>query len=120
MLLKNLTLLINNKQSGLAVKVSHDYDIRKKNSTKHYDVQGNVTLENCTMRGACLVDGTKNGEKDVGSWKGFYIAPKGKLYLKGCNVINFDVGLRVRAGGQVVLSHSEISSCNIGILVISL
>lgn len=81
------------------------------------DLQGNVTLENCTLRGACLADNTKNGEKDVGSWKGFYVAPQGKLFLKQCNVINFDVGLRVRAAGQVVLSTSEVSSCNIGILV---
>ncbi|EFX85735.1 hypothetical protein DAPPUDRAFT_313486 [Daphnia pulex] len=96
-LLKNCTLLINNKQSGIAVK-------------------GSVTLENCTMRGACLADGTKNGDKDVGSWKGFYVAPQGKLVLKECNVINFDVGLRVRAAGQAILSGSEVSSCNIGIL----
>lgn len=82
-----------------------------------FELQGSVTLENCTMRGACLADGTKNGDKDVGSWKGFYVAPQGKLVLKECNVINFDVGLRVRAAGQAILSGSEVSSCNIGILV---
>ncbi|XP_057378525.1 protein nessun dorma-like [Daphnia carinata] len=95
--LKNFTLLVNNKQSGIAVK-------------------GNVSMENCTLRGSSLFDETKNGENDVGSWKGFYVAPQGRLVLKQTRIVSFDVGLRVRATGQVFLSSSEVESCNIGIL----
>lgn len=75
-----------------------------------------MSLENCTLRGSSLFDETKNGENDVGSWKGFYVAPQGKLVLKQSRIVNFDVGLRVRATGQVFLSASEVESCNIGIL----
>lgn len=69
------------------------------------------------MRGASSADGVKNEEEDVGSWKGFYVAANSKLVLKECSVINFDVGLRVRATGRVALTTSDITSCNIGILV---
>ena len=76
-----------------------------------------MTLENCTIRGTFIADGAKTDEENVGSWKGFYVAPNSKLVLKQCNVINFDVGLRVRSSGQVIASASEITMCNIGILV---
>ncbi len=69
------------------------------------------------MRGAVVGDEAKDDEENVGSWKGFYVAPHAKLTLKQCSVINFDVGLRVRVSGQVIASASEITGCNIGILV---
>lgn len=37
--------------------------------------------------------------------------------LRNCQLANFDVGLRVRAGGRVIIASSEIENCNIGILV---
>ena len=76
-----------------------------------------MTLENCILRGSFIADGAKTDGENVGSWKGFYVAPNSKLILKQCNVINFDVGLRVRSSGQVIASASEITMCNIGILV---
>lgn len=59
----------------------------------------------------------ENDEEAAGSWKGFYVAAQAKLALKNCSIVNFDVGLRVRATGKVILSSSDVTSCNIGILV---
>lgn len=101
----------------MAVKVNCRLNlIIAKNLSKNI-VKGYVTMENCTMRGASSTDGAKNDEEDVGSWKGFYVAAHSKLNLKGCNIINFDVGLRVRATGKVSLTASDVTLCNIGILV---
>lgn len=69
------------------------------------------------MRGATLSDGIPASEENVGSWKGFYVAQHSKLVLTRCSVTNFDVGLRVRDTGRVIISGSQVTTCNIGILV---
>lgn len=74
-------------------------------------------LEKVTLRGASPIEGQETPEEEATSWKGVYVAADSQVALKQCTIVNFDVGLRVRASGQVVLSSSEITSCNIGILV---
>jgi len=70
------------------------------------------------LRGASPVEGSEaSDENKATSWKGLYVAADAQAFMKQCSITNFDVGLRVRAGGQVLLTSSEVVSCNIGILV---
>lgn len=96
--LKNLTILVNNKQSGVSSK-------------------GRLELEECAIRGPPGLDAA-DGEGGGGesAWKGFYVAPHSLVALRDCVVSHFDVGLRVRAGGRALLRATQIEACNIGIL----
>lgn len=69
------------------------------------------------MRGTPTDVGENDDQEAGGSWKGFYVAAQSKLSLKNCSITNFDVGLRVRATGKVLLTACDVTACNIGILV---
>lgn len=79
-------------------------------------------MENCILRGATPVGGrdeTSEGGVET-SWKGLYVAPNSEVFLKQCIFTKFDVGIRVRAAGRLrMCSGSEVTACNIGILVIT-
>ena len=76
-------------------------------------------MENCIVRGTSPVDGRESTEDAIEtSWKGLYVAPNAEAILKQCIFTKFDVGIRVRAAGRLHMSFgSEITACNIGILV---
>ena len=71
-----------------------------------------MLLEHCAIRGPPSMD-----DSSESAWKGFYVAPHSIVALKHCAVSHFDVGLRVRAGGHIIIASSEVEACNIGILV---
>jgi len=95
--LKNCTVLVNNKQSGISVK-------------------GKLLMENCYVKGPPLVDVDMVDDDGASAWKGLYIAPHSQVVMKRCTIANFDVGLRVRATGQLIISSSLIEMCNIAVL----
>lgn len=81
--------------------------------------QGNLLMEHCVLKGVSRVDEPMGEEESaVASWKGIYVAPHSSLIMRNCIVSNFDVGLRVRASGKLSALETEISACNIGVLVI--
>lgn len=95
-MLKNCTILVNNKQSGISVK-------------------SKLVLDNCFVKGPPLSD-INNGDESASAWKGIYIASHSQVDIKDCKIANFDVGLRVRATGHLTISSSLIEMCNIGLL----
>ena len=121
--LKNITLLVNNKQSGISVKVKK---LIRAQNCRHLTYcilfQGQLSMENCILRGATPVEGRDEAAEGgiETSWKGLYVAPNSEVILKQCIFTKFDVGIRVRAAGRLrMYSSSEVTACNIGILVIA-